>query len=728
MGTIAAMWSGSADPGIPIPGTFALCALHATDLRVRCMGIHHNGSNPPDTTQFLALSGGGHFACGVEYGSHFIVCWGELQVPQELQQVSYSIVASGGFHVCALRSDNSFVDCWGRIPAPPAGMAFASLVSGWGFSCGLTQAGTVACWGDLRKEILQPSNETFGSIFAGGNTACGVTLLGRLCCWGTADHGQSIPPTGLQFLSIAGGLYHTCGIRADNRQVLCWGDQDNGKLMAPLDVSFSQIAAGDFYTCGMRMDPPMDVVCWGNSVWYPRYQKNFTISRGMCVSECGRSQFQAADQLCPVVRDKVCLDCSVCVGNSEASPCGPLGDRKCDTRSQPRSTALVILLIAAALFLGSLLVLATWLYLLRREKSKEDDPKQQGDGKLEAVASKNENERSAGQALAMSALELEVATNSYSEEMVLGKGAFGTVYKGVLENGQAVAIKRASTSSTRSSELFEKELQLLTRTHHSCLVNLVGYCMEEKLLVFEFMSRGSLYDNIFARSGPSAGLQWICRIKLAAQAARGLEYLHKYACPPIIHRDVKSANILLDDEWNAHVSDFGLSLFGPLGSATHLSNMTIVGTPGYLDPEYGFFMKLTTKSDVYSFGVVLLELLSGQKPVDHFRPVQNIVIWAKELLNDDTLHQLFDPALAVPEMPEPLYRAAKLALECTDVRGKMRPSMTNVAKSLEDILESLKEQDTRPPSKLSESGRDSKLSEPLSGRDSGNMSSFPASI
>ncbi|EFJ37533.1 hypothetical protein SELMODRAFT_403931 [Selaginella moellendorffii] len=547
------MWSGSADPGIPIPGTFALCALHATDLRVRCMGIHHNGSNPPDTTQFLALSGGGHFACGVEYGSHFIVCWGELQVPQELQQVSYSIVASGGFHVCALRSDNSFVDCWGRIPAPPAGMAFASLVSGWGFSCGLTQAGTVACWGDLRKEILQPSNETFGSIFAGGNTACGVTLLGRLCCWGTADHGQSIPPTGLQFLSIAGGLYHTCGIRADNRQVLCWGDQDNGKLMAPLDVSFSQIAAGDFYTCGMRMDPPMDVVCWGNSVWYPRYQKNFTISRGMCVSECGRSQFQAADQLCPVVRDKVCLDCSVCVGNSEASPCGPLGDRKCDTRSQPRSTALVILLIAAALFLGSLLVLATWLYLLRREKSKEDDPKQQGDGKLEAVASKNENERSAGQALAMSALELEVATNSYSEEMVLGKGAFGTVYKGVLENGQA-------------------------------------------------------------------------------------------------------------------------------------------------------------------------------KPVDHFRPVQNIVIWAKELLNDDTLHQLFDPALAVPEMPEPLYRAAKLALECTDVRGKMRPSMTNVAKSLEDILESLKEQDTRPPSKLSESGRDSKLSEPLSGRDSGNMSSFPASI
>ncbi|XP_024537354.1 LOW QUALITY PROTEIN: serine/threonine-protein kinase-like protein ACR4 [Selaginella moellendorffii] len=252
--------------------------------------------------------------------------------------------------------------------------------------------------------------------------------------------------------------------------------------------------------------------------------------------------------------------------------------------------------------------------------------------------------------------------------MILGRGAFGTVYKGVLQNGHQVAVKRANSSS--SHEMFDKELELLGRANHSCLVNLMGYCQEDKLLVFEFMARGTLLENI-------SSCEWISRMRIAAQAARGLEYLHRYASPSIIHRDVKTANILLDRDWNAHVSDFGLAC------------VDLKAARGYLDPEYGLSSKITAKSDVYSFGVVLLELLSGQKPVDSSRKFQSLVAWVLNLVERREWSSVLVPSLPAPLQPEPLYRAVKLALECSKFASKQRPFMTLVAKRLEEIVEAM---------------------------------------
>ncbi|MCO5565152.1 hypothetical protein L7F22_018825 [Adiantum nelumboides] len=218
----------------------------------------------------------------------------------------------------------------------------------------------------------------------------------------------------------------------------------------------------------------------------------------------------------------------------------------------------------------------------------------------------------ASRVISITSKELRTATKGYHPSMMIGKGGFGNVYSGILNDGQILAIKKACKVERAST--FDIELELLAQLNHSCLVNLVGYCEEDQCLVFEFMANGSLQDCLFHKQ--SARLfDWDQRMKVALQAARGLEYLHVYASPTIIHRDVKASNILLDEALDVHISDFGLSLYGPVGGHTHLSNQSPCGTVGYLNPEYYQSGRLTSKSDVYSFGVVLLELLSGRQSV-----------------------------------------------------------------------------------------------------------------
>ncbi|XP_024533877.1 serine/threonine-protein kinase-like protein CR4 [Selaginella moellendorffii] len=642
--------------------------------------------------KLFAISGGDNFACGLEYGSRFPVCWGDLQLPARLLNVSYTSISCGSSHCCAIRSSDSRADCWGNNGSPP-GENFLSVSSGKNFSCGLTQDGALHCWGGVPESIQEAKNERFASVFVGGRSVCGLTSSTMdALCWDEDHHGRSsLVPPGLKFSSLAGGLSHTCGIRADNHQVMCWGDDHLRQLQAPKSATFSSISAGNFHTCGVTRDDPAKLLCWGNNV--AEFEiVNLNASQALCMGECGKNQFQMnkTSSQCPSLSDKVCLDCSICVGgNVETSPCGVNSDRQCGSvkigsgrdakRQGGKSVFVVVLYVSATLSLALIFMGAVWSYLCRIRRRK---------GKLRVLSTRN-NEHFGNGVVSISAEELKLATKNYSEEMILGRGAFGTVYKGVLENGYQVAIKRGKACE-RCDAMFDKELELLARTHHSCLVNLFGYCKEENVLVFEFMSRGTVHDNIFqsptSRSGP---LEWVSRIRIAAQAARGLEYLHKYASPSIIHRDIKSANILIDFDWNAHISDFGISLCGPQDNATHLSNMTIVGTPGYLDPEYGTSSQLTLKSDVYSFGVVLLELLSGRKPVDLSRQIQNLVAWVIDLVGRDEWSSVLDPRLAVPLQPEPLFRVLKLALECTRLKGKQRPSMTQVAKTLEEVLEAI---------------------------------------
>ncbi|EFJ32573.1 hypothetical protein SELMODRAFT_25465, partial [Selaginella moellendorffii] len=294
--------------------------------------------------------------------------------------------------------------------------------------------------------------------------------------------------------------------------------------------------------------------------------------------------------------------------------------------------------------------------------------------------------------------ELAAATDNFSDDNRIGTGSFGTVYRGVLPDGREVAIKRGGVGSSGMDAIakkkfqdkesaFQSELEFLTRLHHRHLVTLVGFCAEddERLLVYDFMPNGTQQERIFAINLNS----WQMRIGIALQAARGIEYLHTYAVPPIIHRDIKSSNILIDAECSARVSDFGLSLMGPSDGESHLS-LTAAGTVGYMDPEYYRLQQLTTKSDVYSFGVVLLEILTGKRAIivenrlklrqNPQLPV-NVVDFAVPFILAGQVISILDPRIGLPEEAdemEAVLIVAELAEECVRLEGKERPSMGEI--------------------------------------------------
>ncbi|CAN1850785.1 Receptor-like cytoplasmic kinase 185 [Linum perenne] len=220
--------------------------------------------------------------------------------------------------------------------------------------------------------------------------------------------------------------------------------------------------------------------------------------------------------------------------------------------------------------------------------------------------------------------QLHSATGGFSKSNVVGHGGFGSVYRGVLSNGRKVAVKVMDQEGKQGEEEFEVEVELLSRLRSPYLLALLGYCSgnNRKLLVYDFMANGGLQEHLYPLPGSNVTyrkLDWETRLRIALEAAKGLEYLHEHVSPPVIHRDFKSSNILLDKSFHAKVSDFGLAKLGPDRVGGHVSTR-VLGTQGYVAPEYALTGHLTTKSDVYSYGVVLLELLTGRVPVDMKRP------------------------------------------------------------------------------------------------------------
>ncbi|XP_058109642.1 receptor-like cytoplasmic kinase 176 [Magnolia sinica] len=294
--------------------------------------------------------------------------------------------------------------------------------------------------------------------------------------------------------------------------------------------------------------------------------------------------------------------------------------------------------------------------------------------------------------------ELKSATRNFRPDSVLGEGGFGSVFKGWIDEnsfaatrpgtGVVIAVKRLNQDGYQGHKEWLAEVNYLGQLHHPNLVNLIGYCFEDeqRLLVYEFMPRGSLENHLFRRGTYFQPLSWNLRMKVALGAAKGLAFLHN-AETKVIYRDFKTSNVLLDSNYNAKLSDFGLAKDAPTGDKSHVSTR-VMGTYGYAAPEYLATGHLTTKSDVYSFGVVLLEMLSGRRTVDKNRPSgeHNLVEWARPfLVHRRKIFRVLDSRLEGQYSTGGAHKVATLALQCISTEAKFRPNMDDVVATLEQL-------------------------------------------
>eukprot|EP01018_Ginkgo_biloba_P023856 Gb_25999 [translate_table: standard] len=737
MGTVAASYSRN--------GTTVCGIITSTDRQsIECWNSQSRSSFRvlPDVS-FTGISGGNGVFCGLRQGGQQLICWntdgGVLNMkPKRISKdIPLTQMAVGQTHICALTNttnrSNDNVQCWRWRGYRNPGGRLIDITAGADFTCGIRESNsTVQCWGANAETLRNnASRQLMDSIYAGESHVCGIRTDGFVSCWGRNDSGQTAVPRhgAFEFESLALGSNHSCAIRS-NGSIVCWGNQRD---RYPGNISFSSIVAGDNFTCGVTTNN-LSVLCWGGDRGFGSgliLQMPRVLPKPCDFAQCQCGQYPGSSLFCadslhicrPCSRQRIPPSPSPSPSPSPTGlqPLVPITDppQSVITRKIAKGTIALAVVGSVGTFIGILTIL-WWIYarfcrparlscrvhdsteqahsgppMTRIQSARRVRRQRSGPSSCKSTISKR-TERPEEFSFA----DLESATNGFSAECKIGSGSFGTVYKAVLSNGREVAIKRGEirTGAKKYQEnesAFESELAFLSRLHHKHLVALVGFCEEqdERLLVYEYMANGSLYDHLHKTQeiNPSTPLNsWAMRIKIALDAARGIEYLHTYAVPPIIHRDIKSSNILLDGSWNARVSDFGLSLMGPLEEDSHLSLMA-AGTVGYLDPEYYRLQHLSTKSDVYSFGVVLLEILTGLKAIhkqDGSGGPINVVDYALPHIAADDLPSILDSRLPPPRPIEieAVTFVAYMGADCVSLEGKYRPSMTDIVANLEKAL------------------------------------------
>ncbi|KAK3416235.1 hypothetical protein EUGRSUZ_H01685 [Eucalyptus grandis] len=281
--------------------------------------------------------------------------------------------------------------------------------------------------------------------------------------------------------------------------------------------------------------------------------------------------------------------------------------------------------------------------------------------------------------------ELKAATNEFTDENVIGEGGYGIVYYGLLEDKTQVAVKNLLNNRGQAEKEFKVEVEAIGRVRHKNLVRLLGYCAEgaHRMLVYEYVNNGNLEQWLHGDVGPCSPLTWEIRMKIILGTAKGLTYLHEGLEPKVVHRDIKSSNILLDKQWSPKVSDFGLAKL--LCSENSYITTRVMGTFGYVAPEYASTGMLNERSDIYSFGILIMEIISGRNPVDYSRPPEevNLVDWLKKMVTDKNPEGVLDPKLPEKPTSRALKRVLLVALKCVDPTAQKRPKMGHVVHMLE---------------------------------------------
>ncbi|KAL9159309.1 hypothetical protein ABFS82_08G125400 [Erythranthe guttata] len=390
------------------------------------------------------------------------------------------------------------------------------------------------------------------------------------------------------------------------------------------------------------------------------------------IDECGEAKYK-----------NTCPKNDLCVNTAGGYYCSPY---------HRRNRFPVLIALGIGLAVGILVLVAISLWIWRKiQKINDRTTKQRcfkrNGGLLlqQQISSSNSTKGGVLPELKLFRIEeLEKATDKFSEIRILGKGGLGTVYKGMLSDGKIVAVKKANISDDSQVSQFINEVFILSQINHRHIVKLLGCCLETQvpLLVYEYISNGTLSQHIHDEQNTST-VSWENRLRIAAEVAGALAYLHSYASTAIYHRDIKSSNILLDENYKAVISDFGLSRSVSI-DRTHLTTL-VGGTFGYLDPEYFRCGQLNDKSDVYAFGVVLAEILTGQKAISSTKDDVGLALRFRSAVKKNCLSEILEQVVADEGDEEEILAVAKLAKRCMKVNARKRPSMKEVAAEIDQL-------------------------------------------